>query len=126
MPHGATVRDVLAHLVDQQSIVAAVIATADGEVVDVWPTSEDAWEASSMAEWAAEQVEQVSGLRQQIGEPEFSLLFDPHEGSQALHRHLQVVADHILVVLFRDRDYLGRVRVASREAARALAPVFGS
>jgi hypothetical protein len=111
------VRAAIESLLAMSSVVSALVATQDGDVVDVVPAPPDASEAAALAEWAAEQVEAMESIRNLVGEKEFSLLYDPKDGATRLHCHLQSVARHLLLILFRDRDCLGSVRKASKEAA---------
>ncbi len=115
---------VLNSLVGHQGVISAMLATDDGDVLAVSPTPTDSWEAQVTAEWAAEQVERLSGLRNQIGEQEFSVLFEPKDSPSKAHCHLQSMRGHVLLVLFTDRDSLGMVRRSCREAASELERVL--
>jgi hypothetical protein len=107
-------------LVGNQGVVAAMLATDDGDLLAVAPTSTDASEAQATAEWASEQIERMSGLRNHVGESEFSLLVDEKQSPVHAHCHLQSMRGHILLVFFSDRDFLGRIRRACRETSSQL------
>lgn len=70
-----------------------------------------------MAEWATQQLRQASVFRERVGEEEFSVLFDPKDGSPPLHCHIRSVGHHVLLLLFRDREHWGRVRAHGRSIA---------
>ena len=107
-------------LLANQGVVAAVLATEVGDVVAVSPTSTDPWEAEATAEWASAEIERMAGLRDQVGESEFSVLFDPKESPVRAHCHLQSFRGHVLLVFFDNRDFFGRIRLACRTASSHL------
>jgi hypothetical protein len=111
-------------LVGQQGVVAALLADEAGSLIAVVPTPRDPFEAEDTADWAGEQIERFSSLRNLLGEKEFSMLFEPKETPVRAHCHLQSLAGHVLLVFFADRDFLGRVRLSSREVSSRLEHLF--
>jgi hypothetical protein len=120
------IRAAIESLLAAHSVASVMVATEDGDVLDVVPAPHDPWEADSLAEWAAGQVEGMADFRSRLGEKEFSLLYEPKDGDTRLNCHLQSVANHILLVMFKDRDCLGSVRKAAKEAAQRLEQILSA
>ena len=107
----------LAQLVGQHTVRAAILASGDSDVISFAPEPAESEQAAATRQWALDLVASLSGIRDQMPEEAVSVLFDASDSSHRMDYHVQRIGSNVLVLLFSDSSNIGRVRTLAREAA---------
>jgi hypothetical protein len=124
MPRSEAIDALLAELVGQHTVHAAILATQDNRVLSFAPRPSDPEEAIATEEWATETVTAVSTMLRQCPGEAVSMRFDANDTTHQVDYHLQPVGPCILVLLFAHASGIGRVRAVAGEAAPRIAELL--